>query len=365
MNTMQEIEPIKPDFDFSTITSEEIEAELKVIGSKLPDNLLTVRTANSWIESAKLRPVPKKLFKEFFYENELCILFADTNTGKSILAVQIGDEQQDPTLYGDFELTDKQFQLRYSDPSNTTDTYLFNSNFYRAEINPDALPPGVQSFEDYLYESLERSITDFNIRILIIDNITYLRTETEKAKDALPLMKQLKRLKSKFGLSILCLAHTPKRDMTKPITRNDLMGSKMLINFCDSAFAIGESVKDKSIRYLKQIKTRNGEIVYDSENVINAHIVKDNNFLRFDFTGFGDEAEHLRQLSDKEKESRISEVLELHNKGVSNVQIGLQFGVSETAVRKWLKKALASNLSNPSNHSSSSSSGTSSKRHEV
>ena len=54
----------------------------------------------------------------------------------------------------------------------------------------------------------------------------------------------MKALKSKYGLSILVLAHTPKRDSGKPLGRNDLQGSKMIINFCDSAFAIGESAKN-------------------------------------------------------------------------------------------------------------------------
>ncbi len=65
-------------------------------------------------------------------------------------------------------------------------------------------------------------------------------------------MKELKTLKDKYGVSILALAHTPKRDMSKPLTINDLGGSKMLMNFCDSAFAIGASHKAKGIRYLKQ-----------------------------------------------------------------------------------------------------------------
>ena len=38
-------------------------------------------------------------------------------------------------------------------------------------------------------------------KVLIIDNITYLKNETERAKDALPLMKLLKELKSKYNLS--------------------------------------------------------------------------------------------------------------------------------------------------------------------
>ena len=53
--------------------------------------LLTVLSANKWIEQAKKRPIPKMLFSEFWFEGEICILFADTNLGKSILAVQICD----------------------------------------------------------------------------------------------------------------------------------------------------------------------------------------------------------------------------------------------------------------------------------
>jgi hypothetical protein len=84
--------------------------------------LFTVKTADRWIQQAKTRPIPKMLFSEFWFEGELCILFADTNLGKSILAVQIGNSvskgepiygfkletTKQPILYFDFELNDKQ-----------------------------------------------------------------------------------------------------------------------------------------------------------------------------------------------------------------------------------------------------------------
>jgi hypothetical protein len=37
-------------------------------------------------------------------------------------------------------------------------------------------------------------------------------------------MEHLKSLKSKHDLTILILAHTPKRDFNKPISNNDLQG---------------------------------------------------------------------------------------------------------------------------------------------
>lgn len=311
--------------------------------------LFTVKTANRWIEQAKKRPIPRMLFGEFWFEGELCILFADTNLGKSTLAVQIGDSisrgegikgfrlesEKQPILYFDFELSDKQFENRCS--QNFTNHYDFNSNFLRVEINPDADIPEGQGFEGFLNHSLEQSIIETKAKVLIIDNITYLKNETEKAKDALPLMKHLKALKSRYGLSILALAHTPKRDLTKPITRNDLQGSKMLINFCDSSFSIGESHADKNLRYLKQIKQRNTEQIYDADNVCVCQIDKPYNFLMFEFVNFGKEWEHLKQHTEKDRENQNQKVKELKQQGRSLREIGNELGISHMRVSRILK----------------------------
>ncbi len=177
------------------------------------EGLFKMQTGNHWIEQAKARPIPKMLFGEFWFEGELCILFADTNLGKSILAVQIANScsegkqinktfkfeaQKQSILYFDFELSDKQFQARYS--NNFQQNYIFDTNFLRAEINPDNADyrvNGFESFEKYLYDSFEKSIISSGSKIIIIDNITYLKDETERSKFALPLMKYLQSLKKK------------------------------------------------------------------------------------------------------------------------------------------------------------------------
>ena len=311
--------------------------------------LFTIKTANQWIEEAKSRPIPKMLFSQLWYEGELCILFADTNLGKSILAVQIGNSiskgeqiksfaietEKQPVLYFDFELSDKQFQNRYS--KDYTDNYDFDDNFLRVEINPDLELPKDVTFDDYLILSIEKSILSSNSRVLIIDNITYLKSDNEKAREALPLMKKLKELKTKYFLSILILAHTPKRDLSKPITKNDLQGSKMLMNFCDSSFTIGESNQDKQIRYIKQIKQRNCEQVFDADNVCVCQISKEYNFLQFEFVSLGNEREHLKQYTEKDKSNIISRVKELSQEGKSQRAISSEMGISLGAVNKYLK----------------------------
>ena len=311
--------------------------------------LFTVKPANRWVELAKALPIPKMLFGQLWYEGELCILFADPNIGKSILGVQIGNSiskgeptrgfpmeaSKQPVLYFDFELSIKQFEQRYS--NEFTKHYLFDNNFKRVEINHDSeLPTGI-GFEAYLNQSLERAIFETGSKVIIIDNITYLKNGTETAKDALPLMKHLKSLKMKHNLSILALAHTPKRDQSRPISKNDLQGSRMLMIFCDSSFAIGESSVDKRLRYVKQIKVRYGEFAFDTDNVIVCEIAKPFNFVQFEFIGFGREIEHLRIQSDADKERRKQEATELRTQGKSNREIARRLGVSEGAIRKWFK----------------------------
>lgn len=306
--------------NFVKLLGDDLNDNLQQLKASKPADLLEVKTANKWIEQASKRPIPRMLFSEFWFEQELCILFADTNVGKTILAVQIADSisrgksipgfkletKAQKVIYCDFELNDKQFQSRYS--RNYEYPYQFSDNFLRVEINPDADFPEDASFEFALSNAIEKVITDNGAKIVIIDNITYLRHENERAKDALPLMKHLKRLKSKYNLSLLVLAHTPKRDLTKPLTRNDLQGSKVLMNFCDSSFAIGESSSDSSFRYIKMIKVRSTEHIYDSYNIMVCQITKPDNFLHFNFLHLDSEYKHLKMVTERDREILEEEV---------------------------------------------------------
>lgn len=351
------------DTDIAAALVERVERTSLWIPGQTPDpvieypfeQLLIVKPAPVWLEEAKAKPVPKMLVGVLWFEGEICILFADTNLGKSILAVQIAhslasgikiypfenEAMPQKVIYLDFEMTEKQFESRYSVKQGEfcANHFQFSDNFLRAEINPDSDGAfgAFSSFEDYLNSSIELLIAESGARILIVDNLTYLRSETEKARDALPLMKGLKRLKRKYDLSILVLAHTPKRDLSKPITRNDLQGSKMLINFCDSAFAIGESTVDKNLRYLKQIKARSTEVIYDAENVCVLQIEKSSNFLGFSFIGHEKETEHLKIVTEKDRDVLVAKAKELSKEGKSQREIGLELGIAASTVNKYLR----------------------------
>jgi len=304
-----------------------------------------------WQIKADTMDNPKKLFDSFWYENEVCILFSDTNLGKSALAVQIADsitkgikipgfdleaETQKVALF-DFELSTKQFAIRYQNAKG--DNYPFDPMFLRAEIDPYLFSDdAAKTPEIEITESIESAITSHGPKVVIIDNLTYLHNRAEKSEHAAPLMKHLISLKKKHDLSMLVLSHTPKRDTSRPISKNDLVGSKMLVNFCDSCFSIGESQNDDGIRYFKQLKSRNSAIQYGADNVVVSQLSKDDDFLGFKFMNYADESEFLTRMSKDDRQERRRQARQWADEGVSNVEIGKRLKVSEGAIRKWRKE---------------------------
>ena len=314
-------------------------------------NMFILHSANQWMDIEKDTPMPKMLFGEFWYQGELCILFADTNAGKSVLAVQIANAlasrqqiytfgiETEPAnvVYLDFELSSKQFQARYTNQAQVP--YRFGKGFYRAGFDPGAeMPFDFKTYDDYMNHAIESAVVRTRANVLIIDNITSLRSGTERASDALPLMKHLQKLKSKLQISILVLAHTPKRNAARPITRNDLQGSKMLINFADSAFAIGKSCAEPNLHYLKQVKQRSTAEVYGENNVCLCRIAKPENFLHFEFLGHAPERSHLYRPTEGERKLLQAQVIELSKQGLSIRQIATQLGIGSSTVGRVVKE---------------------------
>ena len=300
-------------------------------------SIFKAMTANETLLEAQKLPNPRKLWKEFWVENEVCCLFADSNVGKSVLAVQIATEiaRTEKVLYYDFEQSDKQFQLRYTD-SNTGQTFNFPKNLMRLTLTGESISALGDRMEDVIMSNIERDVHKFDARILIIDNISWLMNAKNSTETAANLMTKLVALKKKCGLSILVLAHTKKRPSTKPIDQNDLAGSKRLINFFDAAFTIGKSMSDSELRYVKQIKVRTGKYTYDSDHVMLCTIEQKNSFLQFVQQDFGDEADHLKIPKQKEKMEQIDLVSSLKAHGLSVRQIAEATGLSKSKVGRLL-----------------------------
>ena len=311
-------------------------------------NILMDHLANEWIIMAKKQPNPKPLFGSILHEGELGIVFANTGVGKSIFGVQVADgisngksvisleTVEHKVIYFDFELSTKAFQRRYTDENENS--YRFSDNFIRVEIDRNkSMESEENSFEELLIKSIKYQVEKADVKVLIIDNITFLAASNEKSKEALELMKLILELSRQRNLAILLIAHTPKRDIFRPIQLEDLAGSKALSNFADVVFCIGESVKGSNIRYIKQLKNRNFPIDFHENNVIECKVIKENSFLQFQFVDFNSEDEHLKKTAEESKD-QIEEIMELKNQEMSNVEIAKKLGVSESAIRRRIIK---------------------------
>lgn len=310
--------------------------------------LLVVKTANQTIRDAMSQPIPNRLCGNLWFEGEVAILFADTNLGKSILAVQMtdyitrgtragpmgSDSPAQAAVYADFELSDKQFEKRYS--IDYERHYRWDDLFLRVKINPSFTD--FEDFEAQLFAEIESVLASTGARVLIVDNITYLKMQsTESGKEAMSLMKHLTHLKNKFNLSLLVLAHTPKRlNLSAPLSLNDLAGSKQLSNFADSIFCMGKSHQDSDVRYIKQLKARSCPV---EEEVYLFRLGKSHNFLGFTFEGTDFEWNHLKpkaEGNDELTETVLS--LRTEHPDWSLQQIAEATGTNKMKVKRTLDK---------------------------
>lgn len=326
---------------------------------------LVVRRARDIIAEQKQHPDPVSLWMNGLWnENEIHCLFADTNIGKSILAVQIArditEKLHKSVIYFDFELSDKQFQLRYTSDDGEH-VYPFRDSFMRASYNAKNIENAQITEQDII-----DIVTESESSIIIIDNLISLESDSTDGMKAAQLMKMFMRLKIKYGLSILVIAHTPKRKQEDPMTLNDLKGSNAFSIFLDSASAVNKTALSDNGRYIKQLKCRQERIIYGEDNVIVCHIEKNDAFTEFIVDGFTTEEEALIAVAPEERRRQaladdiivtpseqpadqspipIEEydpmdikIMQMHGKGISIRNIAKHLNLSKTTVQRKIEK---------------------------
>ena len=335
-----------------------------------PDMIRSLPAAE-WLDIAVQVPPVEALFGPFWRRGELAILFSGTGLGKSALATQIAESLArgialapfdcgdyrvtgpQKVLYLDCELDLDQFAARYSvlneDGCKYEHRYQFSPDLIRSELSWDGkVINGYSGFSDMFFCNIAEQLDEHDSRVLIVDNITFLdRRSTSNANIALSIMRALSMLKRDDLISILVLAHTPKRRPFGPLDERDLQGSINLANFADSVFAMGRSRQSNSLRYLKQIKVRSGRLEYESRCVPvfnlgkfdNASVLKlsdtpsADNFLGLKFVNFARESEHLDPQPDSR--SRIDKRLDENKAVIKNAK---QLAVEGKSVRSIARK---------------------------
>lgn len=259
-------------------------------------NIVTIQSKSELFGNEDNKKKAREVFGKFLYEGELSILFGDSNTGKSILANDIAffvsggghtwegmESPNIPSLYIDLEMSTRQFASRYA----TAEKFIPDT-YHRAVIDTTDLE------DEEILPEIKNLIVSMQAesdapKFIIIDNISNGFGSVMNATKMKKLVFEFKKLKERYGLTILLVAHSKKRQQWSPITKDDIIGSSMIFNFIDSAFAIGQSRCGKKIKYIKQVKTREDNGLLDVMGVM----IEDDPFLHFTYLGYNGEAGHL------------------------------------------------------------------------
>ena len=305
-------------------------------------NIVKTQNAKALLGSAQKEPIP--IFGNYIFENELSLLFGDSNTGKSILATDIAMfvsggghdwphmvSPKLPSLYIDMEMTEQQFANRYRNAG----LYMTDS-FYRSSV--DVLGTTESKIFSYVKSEIITQQGSANPpKFIVIDNITNGFGSIFSAAKMRTLISEFKALKNRFGLTILLIAHCPKRSTNKPITDNNLGGSKMIMNFVDSAFAIGPSQVGNEFKYIKQIKSR---AVAKTDEVMTVRISKEP-YLSMQYVNYTYEDAHIDREDTSLLMLRISpeqeiKLLQMHKDKHKALDIANELGLSVGTIYSYL-----------------------------
>ena len=300
-------------------------------------------SAKSIVDNPKYLEPPKPVFGSFLFQNELGILFGDTNSAKSILAVDIGisysshvgfwgeDAMTDSSingkvLYYDLEQSARQFARRYIKAP------FVAGQFER--ISFSIMEYGNADVEQLILEIESRMEVDVP-QLIIVDNVQCVLAQNLSITKVKHFMQKLKMLKELNPLlTILIVAHTIKRDLKRPLTQNSMAGSKVIANFADSIFGISDSTVSSSTRYIKQLKARE---VPRMEEVAVCNISNDP-YLHLEFLDFEEEKDHLEK-SMARRTSQLDDlvrhrIIDLHEEGASIREISSELGISKSHVHR-------------------------------
>ncbi len=291
-----------------------------------PNSLLRTASMDDDIVAGAREKPKRRIIGDLIREREVSILFSDEKTGKTILALQFAiAAAKGENLFGradlfpnecepmkvqifDFEMENRELYDRYSDASSG-EMYAFGPNIVRTIMNPECFD--LKAAPERLIAAVEAEIEKHQPKFVIIDNITWLVKESTDADVAADFMGKMLQLQRRHEMSVVVIAHTPKRNTAEPLESRNLAGSKNLVNFCKNLIGVAASKKDKPIRYIKHIFSRNSPVIFDENNVIECGIEKEagSSLLQWKLMGFSKELEHLTIPEQEHTEDEILEMV--------------------------------------------------------
>ncbi len=307
--------------------------------------VLDLRPGNDWLKAGGERP--RALFGELWKTGELCVMFGEAGVGKSLLAVQIADSiakgrgvepfgpEAGPrrVLYVDLEKTASQFAERYTEADPDRAGRRRRHNFSKRFDRVAPLDGGyVRAAE------IGRRIESSGATVVVIDNLSHM-LRGGLPREAAAAMRELRRVRSAYGVSILVVASAARSTRRSGITAADMAWARTVAPLADNIFAVGRCRSGG--RYIKHLKPNSAAAEEGSGEVARFRIERvGGTFPSFVHDGFGVEA-HLRAGDDDEHERETMErILRMsEEEGLSVRDIADEIGMPKSTVHRYLQAA--------------------------
>lgn len=283
---------------------------------------------------------PVDLWHGLWHQGEMACLFGEPNVGKTILAMKIATDiikRKERVLYFDFENAEHQLLPRYKGTYGENPLVeILSLNYANKNIKK-----GNRSMLSYI----KRQIIKCQAHIIIIDDITHLFGKGDQA-DVRYVLNELRSWTKYLRVSILVLAHSKKKGFNQLANIEQLAGSFECAYSFDSIFSLNKANhynnKQRGIsHYIKQHKTRMGEIRYGDENVITLKMRFDNDTKSLsmcDLCENGNERQLIRDFGYYTNEEILAAIINYKEKCYTTREIAERVGVSKSHVQRLLKE---------------------------
>lgn len=311
--------------------------------------LFEIKAARELLRGAK--KIPRgTLLGELWGTGEIAVVFGGTAAGKSIFAVQLAEALaggrsvepfsnvggQQKVIYLDLERPAAQFIKRYS-PEPDPETHRITGEPYKFSLNLTRVGPKNEARMEP--EALGSLIAATGARVLVIDNLQYFM-KYGVPREAAAVMRELRRLRNRLGISILVTMNATRSAGKRGITAADLPCSAVITAAADSVFAIGRCVSRSHGRYIKHVKAGSQDTALGADHV--AYFViehRDGNFPAFKFINYTTEEAALAADGGRWESRRLNDVNTLREQGMTIRAIAERLGMSRSAVHRRTKIA--------------------------
>ena len=308
--------------------------------------VLDLRPANDWMKAGGERP--RMLFGDLWKTGELCVMFGEAGVGKSLLAVQIADSIAkgrgvEPfgfdggarrVLYVDLEKTASQFAERYTEPDADRAGRRRRHNFSKRFDRVAPLDGGyVRAAE------IGRRIGSSGATVVVIDNLAHM-LRGGLPREAAAAMRELRRMRTAYGVSILVVAGAGRSTMRGGITAADMAWARTVAPLADNIFAVGRCRSGG--RYVKHLTPNTSPAEGAPGEAARFRIERVNGTSpSFVFEGFGAEADVQRAGGGDERERELMErILRMSEEQKLSVRdIADEIGMPKSTVHRHLQAA--------------------------